>query len=565
MERIKDMLKLRQITHRITVLSCWTAAFDIACAQHGEEEDEKPLQHLEGLRKAAHGALLELENSKNYYHRRLEKNNWDRGLNSAVEHAADQLREFDISDNSDYANITREAELLKSNAEREALTCIAEQDKSGDGMTVQTLLQAQFEALTGIENLLQFDDEDALEEGRNMLKSILNSGSAVASAIIKPDGSLAPQFSPEKPRVHKAKNRPSLFGMPTSSDLNAPIKIASNPPVISPVKTAPRRRKASGAKKSVSFSLKKEQGKTSKRSVRWKDDERHGVLTEIEKPMPDTIPEVNGEEGTILSDPAERDTAGQRDEASADGSDEQQAKSSERPSISRSIPIPTRMMSPADGSSPIPTPPEPTLAVQKGSNRFKTGFLSKKSGSSPLETAPVASVPLSDNDSPLRSIENSSFLNGERPSKIAVRTLSGSFGSSPPSDSGVIKDCDWKANKEDAIRISSAIRRVSGGSQRGGSMNQGNPIRVERRRSPTSSGSASPLEKTTMFTSSHARKMGRKEHEPRHSVLGARSVPVRKNSPQRRVTVGGDYRSRDRSLTSRDAIRLGIAKVRPAV
>ena len=576
-ERIAEMLKLRQITHRISMLSCWIAAFDTACEKYAE--DDQPLQNLQTLRKTAQGMLLELENSKSHYHRRLAKNNWDRGLNSAVDHAADQLREFEISDNSDYANVTREAELLKSNAEREALSCVAEQEKSGDAMTIQTLLQAQFEALAGIEDLLQMDGEDTIEEGKKMLADLVNSGSGVASAIVKPDGSSLQQaFSPGKGSTPRFRNRPSLFGVPASNDWAAPVKMAANMPVVSPVKGLPRRRKVNSAKKSVSFSPKRVQAKSSKRSVRWMDNEQPGILTESPKAKPETIPEVSGKEETFLEDRVQEEAKAEmldsKKAGSTDAGDEQQstlAKSFKRSPTSRSIPVPTRMSSPATGSSPIPIPPEPSLGIQKNSDRFKTGFLSKNSSSSPLGPAPSVRVSLSNTEnSPLRSIENSSFLNSttcnDRPSKTATRTPSESFVSRPPADSNVKHSSDWKANKEDAIRISSAIRSISGGSQQGGSTNQGNPIRVQRRRSPASSGSmrSSSQENYTMFTSSHTRRIGRKEHEPRHSVLGARSVPVMKNLSQRRVTLGGDFRPRDKSLTSRDAIRLSL-KAAPKV
>ena len=559
-ERISDMLKLRQISHRISVLSCWIAAFDTACEKF---EEDGHLGNLQAVRKVAQGILLELESSKSHYHRRLAKNDWDRGLNSAVDHAADQLREFDISDNSDYANVTREAELLKSNAEREAVSCVAEQEKSGDGLTIQTLLQAQFEALAEIENILQLDDGQAVEEGRKMLVNMMNSGSSVASSIVKPDGSL-PQlhaFSPRKPGTPKVKGRPCLLGVPPGRDVSAPVKISPTAP-ISPVKGSPRRRKVNSAKKSVTFSPKKAQAKASKRSVRWKDDEQHGILTESQKKSnpkkPDAIPEVIFEEETNPWVP-EANTEVAVNPKEAEIKEQTQEKLPRASPIPHAIPVPTRIPSPAGGSSPIPAPPEPTMTLPKNSNRFKTGFLSKKSSSSPLGPAPSTSISLSGSeDSPLRSIENSSFLNssyGERPSKIAVRSPSGS-----PASYGNDGVDNWKANKDDAIRISSTLRRISGGQQ--GQTSQANQKGVPRRRSPTSGSFGSPPPENTMFTASQARRMGRKEHESRHSVLGARSVPVMKNSAQRRATLGGDFRSRDKNLTGRDAIRLSVVAPR---
>ena len=206
--------------------------------------------------------------------------------------------------------------------------------------------------------------------------------------------------------------------------------------------------------------------------------------------------------------------------------------------------------------SPIPAPTaEPTLNVPKN-NRFKAGFLAKKNNSSPIPSAPTASLPLSDNDkSPLRDIENSSFLNrppSERPSRMPVRTSSGGYSSSPLSDN---KD-NWKADKDDAIKINSAMRRISG--PHFGPGPSANSLRVHRRRSPTSASYGGSPSDNTMFTASQARRMvkSEKEMEAKPRVLSPRTIPVMKNTGQRRTTLGGDLRPRDISLTSRDAIRL---------
>jgi kinesin family protein 18/19 len=61
-----------------------------------------------------------------------------------------------------------------------------------------------------------------------------------------------------------------------------------------------------------------------------------------------------------------------------------------------------------------------------------------------------------------------------------------------------------------------------------------------------------------MFTASQARRMvkSEKDHDLKSTVLGPRALSVTKNSAQRRVTLGGDFRNRDISLTGRDAMRL---------
>ncbi|KAF7119242.1 hypothetical protein CNMCM5793_008990 [Aspergillus hiratsukae] len=528
-EKINTMIKLKQVSRRIGMLSSWIAAFDTVCAN---SENEEPLSNLQAIRKTAQGILLELEGSRQHYHQRLAKNNWDRAMNSAVENAIRQLREFEITDNSDFANFDREAELLRSNAEREALSAVADQDKAGEAATIQVLLQAQFETIASIEQIMHLSEEEAVEVGKKILLKMVNSTANVATNVVKPDGTLLPAqpLSPLKPSSPKQKRRSSVIHLPTVKGLGAPITFTPAAPA-SPTKGSPRRRKVGGGRKSVSFSPKKTQAKVMKRSVRWKDDEEDGALTEYQKtpqkPVTETIPEESPSEPQLpRSSP-----------------------------IPRGIPVPSRNTSPF-GTSPVPPPSnEQTLHVQKN-NRFKAGFLSKKSGSSPVGPPPTSTLPLSDNEnSPLRDIDNSSFLNRssiERPSRIAVRTSSGSYSSSPLSDS---KD-SWKASKDDAIKITSAMRRISGGQLGSGAST--NSLRIHRRRSPTSATYGSSPSENTMFTASQARRMvkSEKELDPKPRVLSPRTLPIMKSTSHRRITFGGDIRPRDISLTSRDAIRL---------
>lgn len=61
-----------------------------------------------------------------------------------------------------------------------------------------------------------------------------------------------------------------------------------------------------------------------------------------------------------------------------------------------------------------------------------------------------------------------------------------------------------------------------------------------------------------MFTAAQARRMGKgeKEFEVKPRVLSPRTIPVMKNTGQRRTTLGGELRGRDASFSNRDAIRL---------
>lgn len=528
-ERTNNMIKLKQVSRRIGLLSSWIAAFDNVCAN---SENEVPLPNLQAIRRTAQGILLELEGSRQHYHQRLAKSVWERGMTSAVENAVQQLQEFETSDKSDITNLRREAELLRSNTEREALSAVAEHDKGGEAATVQVLLQAQFEIASSIEDIMHLSEEEAVEMGKRSLTNMLDSCYAVTSNVVKPDGNLPTMpASPTKASPSKQKKRLSLAIVPPGKSMNAAVSLHPTAPA-SPTRGSPRRRKMGSGRKSVSFSPKKVQAKPPKRSVRWKDDEQDGTLTEIQKtpqkreatPVPRS--ESPGEPTLPRSSP-----------------------------IPRGIPVPTRSFSPAGGSSPIPTPTDQPLSIPKN-NRFKTGFLSKKAGSSPIPAPPTASLPLSDQGTPLRDIENSSFLNrasAERPSRIAVRSSSGNFSSSPVPEP---PKGEWKASKDDVRRISTAMRRISVGSF--GPSTNATAVRAQRRRSPSSTTYSSSPPENTMFTA-QARRMAKGDKEAenkRSSVLGPRSLPIKKNTSQRRTTFGGDIRPRDFSFSGRDTSRL---------
>ncbi|CAI7610394.1 unnamed protein product [Penicillium manginii] len=535
-EKTSNMLKLRQISRRIGILSSWIAAFDNVCASRDVGED---LANLWKIRKTAQGILLELEDSRHHYHQRLSKSTWDRAMNSAVENATKQLQEFDISDNSDFANLDREAEVLRSNAEREALSAVVEQDKAGEAVAVQVLLQAQFELMASIEDIMDLNASEAIRKGRAILTKMLDSCETTVSSLVKPDGSLpALQIPPspvKPPSSPKPKKRFSMTSMPPPRTSLAPaIQLAPAAPP-SPSKGSPRRRKAAAGRKSVSFSPKKTQTKTTKRSVRWKDDEEDGALTEWQK-----TPQKAGDSA---------------DEVTGLG----------EPTLPRGAsPIPRNIprVSTSSGSiSPPPAPSEQSLNIPKNNGRFKAGFLSKQAGSSPLAPPPTTSLPLSsDNEnSPLRDIEGSSFLNRasvDRPSRIAVRSPSATFSSSPASENK-----DWKSDKDDALQINSAMRRIST-SHFGPSSS--NSLRVHRRRSPTSNTYGSSPSDGNMFTASQARRMvkSEKELEGKHRVLSPHTLPVMKNTG-RRTTLGGEIRPRHASISGRDALRLSAIAAPP--
>lgn len=498
-EKTNSTLRSRQISRRIGMLSSWIAAFDNACDNN---ENEASLSNLQAIRKTAQGILVELEGSRQHFHQKIAKNNWERAIDSALDNSIRQLQELETTDSLDVANLTREAEFLKSNAEREMWSAVAEQEKTGDVATVQVLLQAHFETISAVENIMQLSEEEAIEEGRRILTKMLNSCSTATSHVVKPDANLTPveAFPPTKSGTPKRRKKASLLGGAAVKPMNAAPAVA--PHLSSPVKGSPRRRKVPAAKKGVMFTPKKPQLKASKRCVRWKDDTEDGPLAEFEKTpqKPQPTPEIATDEPELPTMPSQPLS-----------------------------PLGKSRSSPR--SSPAPAP-QPTIAVAKN-NRFKAGFLAaKKPNGSPVAPT-VTSLSSSDHEnSPLRDIENSSFAN--RLSLEHEKRVSGipTLGSSPSSDT----QGEWKANKGEAMKINSAMRRISGAhaSNSGSAAN-----RTQRRRSPTSATSGSPPGEN-MFTASQARRMVKsdKEHDWKVSVLSPRTVPVMKANGQRRTTFG---------------------------
>ncbi|EER43059.1 kinesin family protein [Histoplasma capsulatum H143] len=525
-ERVNCMLRLKQVSRRISILSSWIAAFDSVC---DAAENESALSNLQAIRKTAHGILVELEGSRQHYHQKLAKSSWDRGINSALDIGIKQLQELEIADGVDTATLAREAELLRANAEREALGAIAEQEKGSDLAMIQMLLQANFETVSAIEDIMQLREEDAVAAGKKILAKLLTSSTAVTAHVVKPDGNVPSieVFPPSKAGTPKRRKQNSM-GPPAS--LPKPIKaVLSIAPHVSPspAKPSPRRRKV-GPKKGVNFTPKKLQTKSNKRSVRWKDDVEDGTLAEFEK-TPQKVEE----------------------------------SSPDTPSVEPQLPpmhlvasaIPRRTSNGSRESSPIPSPPT-SLIVQKNS-RFKAGFLSKKPNGSPVPSA-LPRLPLSSDSelSPLRGIENSSFLNRKSldHSEADDNTKSNVSGSSSDNEDR------WKMDKSDALMIHSAMRRISGAHHGGNLASMAAVNRIHRRRSPTATTSVSPpSENSSMFSASQARRMVKKEKDDsKISVLSPRTVPIMKANSQRRTTIGD---AKQIGLASREGIRLSSATI----
>jgi kinesin family member 18/19 len=519
-EKTSNMKKLRQIERRIGILSSWIAAFDGIC---DSREDEEMPPSLTAMRKTAQGILLELENSRQHYHQRLDKINWERALDSALQNSVRQLTEVDgSSDGLDVASLTREAELLKANAGREALREVLDQEKGGDAGVMQVLLSAQFDIISSLNDILSMNEHEAIQHAKSVLKRLLQTCSTAASQVVKPDGSLnvSDAFPPTKRGTPKRKKHANFL-----DDVARPAPqmaaLAVAPQVFSsPMKSSPRRRKAVLGKKGISFTPKKKS--PSKRSVRWRDDTESGALAEFEK-TPQKIqltPEASSAETSIVLPALPLYLA-------TDSSDN------------------------SLGSSPMPTAPQPSIDIKPKANRFQAGFLSKKTDGSPPPPR-ITSFSSSDDDtSPLRSIDASNAGN-----RSSLYIMHSSGADVTPTDScnnsSSESENTWQADRSESAKISMALKR-SGSISRASNVHD-SASRTQRRRSPTATSMSGSPPNENMFTASHARRMVKSEKDGvfMNSVLSPRTAPVMKNN--RRTTIG-DARVASGSLSS-GAIRL---------
>lgn len=523
LEKASNMRKLRQIERRITLIASWVAAFDQIC---DAQEDETALGNLATMKDAAHGDLLELEQSRHHYHQRLKNSTWERAVDTALNIGLRELKDIGGENiNRFYAeNLEREAELLKASAERDALNSVAEQEKGSDASVIQVLLQGHFETVAAVRSLLSMGEAEARAVARNMLSKILTAGTSATSYVIKPDGSMAPveSFPPTRLGTPKRKKQTVLIGAsPTKIPMQA---VLSSVPQLNmtPVRASPKRRKLGGAKKGVTFTPKKTPIKGLKRGVRWRDDTEDGTLAEFEK----TPKRLDFTLDTESSDPI-------------------------LPTFSEATTIlPPSITSELNGSSPIPTPPEPSLDRKPTHNRFKAGFLMKRNDGSPL--APNMPNLSSDSDqSPLRELDLSRA--NHRSSLQNVQNAPENPGSRDGgNNSGSDSEDRWKANKNDAMAIKTAIKRASSVAP-----SSRESLARQRRRSPPMSKSSPPSE-SSMFTASHARRMVRNDKENDWSVLSPRTAPVLKAPVQRRITMN-EARPRELGTINRDPVRLSGA------
>ncbi|CAI6334696.1 unnamed protein product [Periconia digitata] len=513
-ERLAICKTLKQAEKRVSLISAWIAAFDqVQDAREGEEMAPQVL----AMRDSAVGISAELEQTRQHCHRRMERTNWASKLDTAHQVGLRQLTEVDgNNDSNDAANLTREYELLKSGAEREVLAALLEQEKGGDAAVVQVLVKAHIETVAILNQITHMDETEAVQAARKILTKIMNSCTNATSQAIRPDGGLPVTefFAPSHKGTPK-RRKPVHIQDPSPMRPLAIPTLAEPHLMSSPVKASPRRRKLGTAKKGVQFSpVKKKSPSKTKRGVRWRDDTENGTLAEFQK-----TPEQP------LESP-------------------QKTSSMEVPPPPFSTNAPSHIPTPTyeqDRSSPVPSPPKPSMDLKPRSSRFQTGFLSKKAdGASP----PTITALSSDSEtSPLREIGS----NIVRPSALNMveNADTGSAGSSSGSE-----DEGWSMNKADAQQINNTLKRRS--------VSGSVPIsRTQRRRSPTAAGS--PPNENTLFSASAARRMVKGEHNSdwKASVLSPRTAPVIiKNARRTTMAAAGDNRPQEPTTLGRAPVRL---------
>ncbi|OAF58397.1 kinesin-like protein Klp5 [Pseudogymnoascus destructans] len=527
-EKSNNMKKLHQIERRISILSAWIASFDSIC---DNRDDGVMPPSLTSMRKTAQGILVELEHSRQHYHQRQQKNNWERAIDSAAQNSIRQLTEADgTTDGTEAASLEREAELLKANAARDALLEVVELEKSGDLGVMQVLLSAQFDLISSLGDILAMSQEDAVRHAKSVLTRLFNSCSTAASHVIKPDGSLnvTQAFPPTKRGTPKKKKQVNLFvddetqiAPLTLEPLPAPVPDHVAP---SPMRGSPRRRKVPG-KKGISFTPNKKSLK--KRSVRWRDDADSGALAEFEK-TPQKLqftPEASSGEASFILPPLPSNLASELLDDSTD-------------------------------SSPVPEAPQPSLDIKPKNSRFQAGFLSKRpDNTSP--THPTSTSPSFSDTSPLRSIDPTKAGNRLSTSAPPTSALANELTPSSTPDSSALTSDTENISHADSAKIRAALRQSRGSHAH--SMSE-SALRTARRRSPTAAsivgGGSPPAE--AHFSAGQARRMVGSGKEPVvGSVLSPRTAPVIKSASggpgPRRTTIASSVGG----MSAVQAVRLG--------
>ncbi|KAJ4309847.1 tubulin-dependent ATPase kip3, partial [Neodidymelliopsis sp. IMI 364377] len=520
-DRLNTMRTLKYTEKRISLVSAWVAAFDTV--NDMRESEDMPTQ-VTAMRDTAIGISAELEQSRQHHHRRLERSTWASKLDTALSFGLRQLAEIDgNADGPDAANLNREYQLLKTNAEREVLSVLLEQEKGGDAATVQVLVQAHIETVTILSQITQMDEAQAVETARKLLTKIMNACTSATAQVIRPDGGLPVTefFAPSHRGTPKRRKPVNVMGPSPVKSIPMPSFADAPHLTSSPMKASPRRKKPVAVKKGVQFSPVKKRPTSpskAKRGVRWRDDNENGTLADFKTP--------EHVEGTPTTSSIELPP----------------------PTFSTYVPEPIANEA---GSSPIPAPPTTSLDIKprSGSSRFAAGFLTKKADASPMMSARSAYGSDSDT-SPLREIGT----NTVRPSALSNVELAqeNSTTADNSANSSAAEEDHWSVDRSEANQIRTAIKRRSSTTKNAVPVN-----RTHRQRSPSTTSSSPPNENS--ISASAARRMVKNNHdgEWKPSVLSPRSAPIMKGAARRTtVAVSGEDRPREAGTLNRAPIRV---------
>lgn len=565
-DKIACMKRLRHVERRIAMTTTWIAGFDAVCETR--EGEEAPAS-LTAMRRAASGVLAELESSVLHQRQQLVKSNWERALDSALQNGLRQLQEAGGSpgggDSPESANLKREVELLKARADCEAQSAVLEQERNtGEVALMQILLQAHFETVAILGQIMQMDEQEAIKAARGVLGKLVASSSEATGQVIRPDGGLqitqavppTRSGTPKKrkpitlmgPSPMKNKIRPSLLNA-------AHVRQGLSPLGASPATSSPGRKKMGASRKSLSFARvsprKRSPVKISKRGVRWRDDTDNGALADFQATPDrlDSTPEgMTPDIATMRVPDLPETVAEEQVKNEADDDDE-------------------------DVSEAIDSPTLPALSSldlgdrARVSNRFESGFLSKKPEHP--RPQPLLSVTPVDDD------ENHESSHTVTARHMPLQEVTGNVGAAHDDETAHYSD-----DKEQARRISSAMKLKRNSSS--GNTSAQIRLRDARRRSPsaqasTSTGSGgnggsgsvtgSP-DSSGLFSAGQARRMVRGSVDKNNdewrtsNVLSPRSAPVVKQSVPgfRRSTLAVDAAVRETPV-----VRPGSGSVRASV
>jgi len=533
LERTNNMKRLRHVEKRISLITAWIDGFDKLCE---EREDEEAMSSLVSMRQTAQGILTELETSRQHFHQRIAKNNWDRGINSALQNGIKQIQDVDVTntlETAEAAGLKREVEVMKVNADREAYTALLDQDKLGDANLVQVLLHAHFETITILGQIMQMSEEDAVKAAKDILNKLLTSCIEATAQVIRPDGVLnIVQAVPPTKAGTPRKTRPISLIPPSPivtklrvDTLQIPETYLSPVNTQSPLKASPLRRVLGSARRSVIIKAsprrKSPTKLLNKRVVRWRDDTDDGKLTEIQHFTPrlsDLTPDSTMIDESLQAPSSVINAVNDDDENDSE-------------------------------SSPTPEIPQLSYDLKAKPGRFEQGFLANKQQQQsptvrtstlglhqqlPLQEIPGNSIKIR---SPLSQCHSNFEKEDQNQSSLTVFTET----SDPLAKS-------WTQDPETARRISSVLsskqKRQSSASSNHSSSSNGmrRSESLSRRRSPNpsspSNDTSSPhdtLNQTDgLFTASHAKRMVKSDkkngEEWANSILSPRTAPVTKPS-----------------------------------